>query len=421
MNLLSDINVHIENKRASRLFFIFMWLMYALVYMTKNCFSGALAAIVDEGTLTLTQATVINAAFYVAYAPLQILGGIFADKYSPEKLITVGLIGSAVSNVVIFFNQNFYMMLVSWVFSAIIQFALWPAVFKVISSQLVRSDRSKMVFYMTFSASGGLILAYAVSAFVPNWRYNFAISAIALVVLAIALLILCKALNPLLKKDQEPVRHEDVDHNIDHGQRIAPIRIFLISGFFVVLPAIVLRMMVENGSKTLSPTMLSQSYENITPMLGNLLNILIISSGIVGMILIKVFVFPRLIKNELVCYLILLIISLPFATVLRFVGSLPIWLAVLSLCIVSMLLSATNLLTQYYNMHFVQYGLNGTAAGILNAAASFGLVLQYCVFGTVADHFGWQVVTTLWIVMIAVSAVCIACGILPLKRFSEKE
>lgn len=421
MNLLSDINVHIENKRASRLFFIFMWLMYALVYMTKNCFSGALAAIVDEGTLTLTQATVINAAFYVAYAPLQILGGIFADKYSPEKLITVGLIGSAVSNVVIFFNQNFYMMLVSWVFSAIIQFALWPAVFKVISSQLVRSDRSKMVFYMTFSASGGLILAYAVSAFVPNWRYNFAISAIALVVLAIALLILCKALNPLLKKDQEPVRHEDVDHNIDHGQRIAPIRIFLISGFFVVLPAIVLRMMVENGSKTLSPTMLSQSYENITPMLGNLLNILIISSGIVGMILIKVFVFPRLIKNELVCYLILLIISLPFATVLRFVGSLPIWLAVLSLCIVSMLLSATNLLTQYYNMHFVQYGLNGTAAGILNAAASFGLVLQYCVFGTVADHFGWQVVTTLWIVMIAVSAVCIAFGILPLKRFSEKE
>ncbi|MBQ8408658.1 MAG: MFS transporter [Clostridia bacterium] len=421
MNLLSDINVHIENKRASRLFFIFMWLMYALVYMTKNCFSGALAAIVDEGTLTLTQATVINAAFYVAYAPLQILGGIFADKYSPEKLITVGLIGSAVSNVVIFFNQNFYMMLVSWVFSAIIQFALWPAVFKVISSQLVRSDRSKMVFYMTFSASGGLILAYAVSAFVPNWRYNFAISAIALVVLAIALLILCKALNPLLKKDQEPVRHEDVDHNIDHGQRTAPIRIFLISGFFVVLPAIVLRMMVENGSKTLSPTMLSQSYENITPMLGNLLNILIISSGIVGMILIKVFVFPRLIKNELVCYLILLIISLPFATVLRFVGSLPIWLAVLSLCIVSMLLSATNLLTQYYNMHFVQYGLNGTAAGILNAAASFGLVLQYCVFGTVADHFGWQVVTTLWIVMIAVSAVCIAFGILPLKRFSEKE
>jgi sugar phosphate permease len=94
MNLLSDINIHLENKRASRVFFIFMWLMYAFVYMTKNCFSGALAAIVEEGTLTLTQATVINAAFYVAYAPLQILGGIFADKYSLSNLLNLRLVDS---------------------------------------------------------------------------------------------------------------------------------------------------------------------------------------------------------------------------------------------------------------------------------------------------------------------------------------
>jgi sugar phosphate permease len=209
MNLLSDINIHLENKKSSRLFFLFLWIMYAFVYMTKNCFSGALAAIVEEGSLTLTQATMINAAFCVAYAPLQILGGIFADKYSPEKLITIGLIGSAVSNVVIFFNQNFYVMLVSWVFSAIIQFALWPAVFKIISSQLVRSDRSKMVFYITFSASGGLILAYAVSAFVPDWRYNFAISAITLVLCATALLIICRFLNPIFVEDSNPIESND--------------------------------------------------------------------------------------------------------------------------------------------------------------------------------------------------------------------
>ena len=421
MNLLSDINIHLENKKASRIFFIFMWLMYAFVYMTKNCFSGALAAIVDEGTLTLTQATVINAAFYVAYAPLQILGGIFADKYSPEKLITIGLIGSAVSNAVIFFNQSFWVMLVSWVFSAMIQFALWPAVFKIISSQLVRSDRSKMVFYITFSASGGLILAYAVSAFVPDWRYNFSISAISLVVLTVALLIFCKALGPLFKKDVQRSEENEAEPKEESRGGKAPFSIFLASGFFAVLPAIVLRMMVEQGSKTLSPTMLSQSYENITPMLGNLLNILIISSGIVGMVVIKVLIFPRLIKNELVCFLILLIISLPFAIALRFVGALPVWLAVLMLCLISMLLSATTLLVQYYNMHFVKYGLNGTAAGILNAAASFGLVLQYCVFGPVADNFGWQVVTTLWIIMIATSALFVAFGILPLKHFAEKE
>lgn len=77
MNFLKDINIHLENKKASRSFFVFIWILYALVYMTKNCFSGALSSIVAEGSLTLTEASIINGAFYAAYAPLQILGGIF--------------------------------------------------------------------------------------------------------------------------------------------------------------------------------------------------------------------------------------------------------------------------------------------------------------------------------------------------------
>ena len=202
MKLLSDTNIHFENKKASRIFFVFIWLMYALVYMTKSYFSGALASIVNEGSLTLTETSIISAAFYVAYTPLQILGGIFADKYSPEKLIFIGLAGSAVSNIVIYFNQSFWVMLIAWVFSAIIQFALWPAVYKIMSSQLVRSDRSRMIFLMSFASSGGLILTYVISAFIPDWRWNFAISAIVLITLSMVLLIFCKRLNPIMIKDR---------------------------------------------------------------------------------------------------------------------------------------------------------------------------------------------------------------------------
>ena len=420
MKLLADTNIHLENKRASRIFFVFIWVMYALVYMTKNCFSGALASIVAEGSLTLTQASYISAAFYIAYTPLQILGGVFADKYSPEKLITVGLLGSAVSNVIIFFNQNFWVMLAAWVFSAIIQFALWPAVFKIVSSQLVRSDRSKMVFFMTFASSGGLIMAYAVSAFLPKWQYNFAISAVVLVVLAIVLLVFCKGLNPILKKDSEPYVVGEVDHDNDPGRGHTTLGIFVMSGFLLVLPAVVIRAMVENGTKTLSPTMLFQSYESVSPTLGNLLNILIIIAGVLGTFLIKTLIFPRLIKNELVCFLLVIILTVPFAVILRFVGDIPVWATVAGLCAVSMLLSATGLLTQYYNTHFIKYGLNGTAAGVLNAAASFGFVLNYCIFSSMAEALGWRTVTTVWMIMIALTGVAIAFAIRPFVRFLKK-
>lgn len=417
MKLLSDINIHLENKKASRAFFIFVWIMYSLVYMTKSCFSGALASIVAEGSLTLTQTSIISAAFYIAYTPLQILGGVFADKYSPEKLIAIGLLGSAASNVVIFFNQSFWVMLAAWVFSAIIQFALWPAVYKIISSQLVRSDRSKMIFFMSFASSGGLILTYIISAFLPDWRMNFAISAVVLVVLAVVLFVFCRFLDPILIKDSPPKVIEDLDPNDNPSTGLSPMGIFLISGFMALLPAVLMRTMVEQGAKTLSPTMLSQSYESISPTLGNLLNVLIIIAGIAGTFLLKFLIFPRLIKNEFVCYLVLLGITLPLAVILRFVGILPVGIVVFALCMVSLFLSATHLLTQYFNMHFVKYGLNGTAAGILNAAASFGLVLNYCVFGPTAEAMGWQTVTTLWIVMVAIGMASVAFGIKPSVRF----
>ena len=393
--------------------------MYAMVYMTKNCFSGALSAIVAQGSMTLAQTTFISAAFYIAYTPLQILGGIVADRYSPEKMITVGILGGAVCNTVIYFNQNYYVMLVTWVLNAIIQFALWPSVFKIMSSQLVRSDRGRMIFYMSFASSGGLIMTYIVSAFLTDWRDNFLISAIVLVISAFILLVYCKHLNPIMKKDKTESAPAITDKNSDK-KKMSTVKLFLISGFFTLLPAVLLRTMIENGTKTLSPTMLMQSYENISASTGNLLSIFIIIAGVVGTLLIKLVLFPRIIKNEITAYLILMLAALPFTVVLRFVGEIPAWLVILSLSMISMSLSATHLLTQYFNMLYIPYGKNGTAAGILNAAASFGLVLQYCVFGSVAQDHGWSTVTTLWIIMVALGALFCALTVLPAKRFKKQ-
>ena len=103
--------MHLENKSVSKKFFWTLWIMYAVVYMTKSCYSAAMASIVHEGVLTKSQTGFITAAFYFVYAPLQILGGVFADKYNPEKMIKIGLIGGAIANLIIFCNQNYYVML----------------------------------------------------------------------------------------------------------------------------------------------------------------------------------------------------------------------------------------------------------------------------------------------------------------------
>ena len=419
MHLLRDTGVHFENKRVSRLFFVFLWLMYAVVYMTKNCFSGALAKIVEDGALTLTEAGIINSVFYFVYAPLQVIGGIFADKYSPEKLISVGLFGSAVSNLVIYFNQSFTVMLISWIFNAIIQFALWPSVFKIISSQLVRSDRTKMVFFLSFAMSGGLVFAYLVAAFVTRWQDNFLISSISLTALAILLIAICKRLDPLLKKDKvEKIKVEDAPRATKTGTR----RILISSGFLMMLIAMFFCSMVESSVKGYSATMLNQSYESISPTVANLLGVLIIIAGILGILLIKFLLFPRIIKSEFVCYLVAISLSLPFLVVLQFLGKTPLTMAVISLCIINMFITAGDIMSNYFIVRFSRYGMNGTAVGLINSAAAFGYALQYCLFGVIADgNGGWHRVVFIWLGLIVAAVIALIFGIKPSIRFSKSE
>jgi sugar phosphate permease len=419
MHLLKDTGVHFENRRASRLFFIFIWLMYAVVYMTKNCFSGALAKIVEDGALTLTESGIINSVFYFVYAPLQVVGGIFADKYSPEKLISVGLFGSAVSNLVIYFNQSFTVMLISWIFNAIIQFALWPSVFKIISSQLVRSDRTKMVFFMSFAMSGGLVLAYLVAVFITRWQDNFLVSSISLTALAILLIVVCKRLDPLLKKDKvEEINVENVPHRTKTGTG----RILISSGFLMMLIAMFFCSMVESSVKNYSATMIFQSYENISPTIANLLGVLIIIAGILGILLIKFLLFPRIIKSEFLCYLLSIALSLPALIVLQYLGKTPLSMVLISLCLINMFITAGNIMSNYFIVRFSKYGMNGTAVGLVKSAAAFGFALQYCLFGVIADgNGGWQRVVFIWLGLVLAAVIAIIFGIKPSIKFSKSE
>lgn len=417
---VDGVHMHLENKVLSRHFFVFIWVMYSVVYMTKNCYSAATAAIVSEGLLTKAQTGLITAMFYLVYTPLQIVGGIFADKYNPEKMIKIGLVGSGIANAVIFFNQNYYVMLVTWVLNAVVQFALWPSVFKIISSQLVRSDRKQMVFFISFSNSAGLLLAYVTAAFITKWQYNFALSSVLLFSFAIAMhfyydkYVEYKMLpdRSVSEAPDEPVQKEN--------STMSALKMFFLSGFIALAVVVFFKCTIEQGIKTLAPTMLMESYDNISVTFGNLMGALTIVSGIIGTILVKKVLYPRYIKNEIGGCCLLIALTIPFAVYITRIGKAPVLSIVASMCIMAVILTATQLLSSYFNMRFTKYGLNGTAAGIANAAGSLGIVLYSYGFGKLADNFGWIAVLWIIVAILIVAAAVGFAGYLMCKSFDKK-
>ncbi len=412
-----NVHIHLEDLQLSRRFFLLLWVLYAVVYMTKNCFSAAMTSIVAEGILTKTQTGFITACFYLAYTPLQIFGGIFADKYNPERLIKIGLVGGAVSNAVIFFNQNYYVMLIAWTFNAIAQFALWPAIFKIMSSQLCRSDCRSMIYYMSFSSSVGLLMAYLMAAVITDWRYNFAVSAVLLAVFALALHLEYKRVEPKMLPDrpQGTVAREKTPE-----KQMSSLKLFTLSGVFVVGFVMFLKTTIEQGLKTLSPTMFMETYAGVSPSFGNILGTVIIFLGIAGIVLGR-FIYPRFIRDALGAWVALMALAVPFSLVLTAVGKVSVTVMVLSTALVSVLLTASNLLNQHYCLEFIKYGKNGTVAGINNALAALGIVVYSYCFPWLADRYDWSVVMAVCCGMVVLACLLMLLAWWMWKNFHKKD
>ena len=415
-NVERDTHIHFENKSASRHFFIFLFALYTIVYLTKNCFNAALADIVKEGILTKSQTGSITAAFYIVYAPLQVVGGMAADRFSPHLLIKIGLIGGAVANAIIFFNQNYYVMLITWVLNAIVQFAIWPSVFKIMTSELCRSDRKNMLFYMSLSSTVGLLGNYLLAAFLPSWEYNFAVSSAFLLALVIGLHFYDKRINRYMIADREErVELKPAASAVNY--KGSDFKLFWLSGMFVLLIPVFVRAVVGQSVKSLSPTMLMETY-NTTPQISNLLNIFIIIAGIAGTMLVR-FVLKDRVKSDVWGIAILLAITFVLSVGLALSGD--ILTTMILLCLMSTTATAPTLFMSYFNSGFSKYGKNATATGIYNTAGSLGVCGASYGVTLVADNFGWEVTRWVWCGML-LAAVLVCLIVIPMNnRFKKQE
>lgn len=402
---------YLESKKLSIILFIFIFLLYAVVYMTKNVFSSAMASIVEEGFMTKSQTGLINAVFWFVYAPFQIVGGFAADKYSPYKLVLIGLIGGLISNIIIYFNQSYPVIMAAWSVNAIAQFGLWPGVFKIVSTQTSPSIRGAAVFWLMFSTSVGLGMSMLAASFVKHWQQNFIVAIVVLFVTIVSFIILYSCL------EKKMVVKENKEIETKKETQKAPMKpLMFSSGLIVFLIVCLLRVAIDNGIKMMTPVMIMESYENIPAAIATRMSTVLVIFSAIG-ILIAGFMKSNIMGNEPKAQIILMGMSVPVLLLVCFVGKVHyLWvLAALSIA-VALVHGAAPFGQSYIALRFEKYGRIGTVSGLLNATASMGNILASYVFAKMAELMPWRMVTASWLVVIIV---CIILCTAVLKRWTR--
>lgn len=396
---------YLNNTKASILLFAALLSTFTFISMTKQCFSSAMAFIVEEGIMTKSQTGTIVAIFYLVYGILQLVGGILTDKWNPDRFITFGFIGAGLCNLAVYFNQNFTFVMLVWVLNACSQFAVWPAVFKLTSSMLKEEHRGHALFFITFANPLGTVINYAVAALIPHWKLNFLISAVGLILFALFWEITMHSIRPFILEKEIELSDKPVHtHYHEHQDDVHILSLLAKSGMLLFLAVTLTRSIFDNGLKTLVATMINENYESVTPAVATAITIIILVLGALGPTLAHQ-IYPRFVKNEITATIILFAIGTPFGVLLLLTGTVHYWWIVVFLSFFILMMNAASLFTSYISARFNKWGKSATLAGATNMMTSLGIVVSNFVFTRVVEAYSWNTTIWIWVVLLAIANV----------------
>jgi len=404
--------------------FIGLWIAYAVTCLTRNTYSAAISAIVNEGLFTKSATGTISAAFYLVYGAAQFAGGYLSDRISPAAIIMSGLAGSLVSNAVMASTENFTVMLIAWSFNGLCQFGVWPATLKIVTGVLMPEHRRKASMYISMCMCAGTVFSYFAAMILLKyfrWPSLFWLSDIIIVIVIVMWAVISSKAKPHLVTDlpaEEEVLVQKSSDASDSNKTVPLTKLLALSGFFILIIPMTFRCMLDNGIKSWVPTMMMESY-GITPDISSMIATIVVLINISGIYIARWF-YPRYCKNVTVAVSLMFAVSLPIFFFLLYIGKIPIIISILLLVVsTTTMYSINQLMGIDIPAAFGKYNRTGTIAGIANAFGSFGITLSNFAYGFIAEHWGWTAVIVTWIVLAASSMICCLIAAPFWKRFTS--
>lgn len=402
-----------EKYRASKLLFVICWVVYLFVVISRSNYTTAIAFIVKEGVFTKSDAGIISAAFYFTYGFVQLIGGNAADRFSPYKLIIIGLVGALVTNIMLMFFNTFIWVLVLWCLNGVLQFAMWPSVTRIIAAYLLPEHSTRASVFIPLAIAMGNILSFCIASPVLNvlgWKGTFLINSL---ILSIGLIMWLY----VKKKSQELLMPDERIKKSKTSERKGLLPLIFSSGLIFAVFMAIAQGALDTGVKSWVPTMMMESY-TFSPSFSNIITAGVNLCNIMGAVLLSRTIGK--IKNAVMIQTIYFAMFIPASVFLIFVGKIPAIVVFLFLVIATTSVYAMININVRISSSFDKFGYSGAVSGIINSGQCVGIVAANGGLGIVAERFGWSSVALVWCIVAVVAIAMGIPGFILWKRFIKK-
>ena len=188
-----------------------LWITYGSFYFCRTNISAAIPGIEEEFGFSKTQIGLILGGLKLAYGIGQLVNGQLAEKFSARKLLTVGMLTSALLNMAFGFGTALYFLIFVWACNGYFQAFGWTPCMRVAANWFPVEKRGRAVGiigtgYQATAAFTFVLAGYSVQHF--GWRGAFYVPAILFGLCCIHMLIFMKEAPPQVHEsssEQEPI------------------------------------------------------------------------------------------------------------------------------------------------------------------------------------------------------------------------
>ena len=157
-----------------------LWLTYGSFYFCRTNISAAIPGIEAEFGFTKTQIGLVLGALKFAYGIGQLINGQLAERISARKLLTIGMLGSALLNVLFGMGAALYFLIFVWACNGYFQALGWTPTMRVAANWFPVEKRGRAVGVIGTGYQVTAALTYVIAGFSVQglgWRGAFYVPA----------------------------------------------------------------------------------------------------------------------------------------------------------------------------------------------------------------------------------------------------
>ncbi|MBR4879692.1 MAG: MFS transporter [Clostridia bacterium] len=385
-----------DKKGVSRIALLFA-LTYMISYITRINY-GAIISEMEKATgMSKSMLSIALTGSFITYGTGQVISGILGDKFSPKKLVTIGLLSSVCMNMLIPLCSSPYQMVVVWCINGFAQSFMWPPLVRLMTALLSPDDYKKTAAKVSYGASVGTMVMYLVSPLVislAGWKSVFIFSALCGLVMIFIWNKTCV--------DIEVTSTQSKKGSINTKGLFTPLML-------AIMAAIILQGMLRDGVTTWMPSYISEVYD-----ISNLISILTgVILPIFSILCVKMAtkLYVERMKNPITCAGLFFAIGMVSAVTLYLLnGTNAAFSVVLSAVLTGCMHGINNMLVSMIPPFFAKYGNVSTASGVINSCTYIGSAISTYGIAVLTENMGWNYTIGIWSIIATLGTIiCFVC------------